>query len=60
MLGPIDYRAFLLRVGAPEDEDEVLASLGKPSDDGIGEFLPSAFLMRPRLALLDGQCRVDE
>lgn len=56
----VDEGAFLLRIGAPEDEDEVLASGGEGVDDGIGEGLPALALVGAGLVGLDGEGRVEQ
>src|SRR5262249_55368447 len=46
MSSPIDDRALLLRVTAPQHEDDPFTLLVQDLDDAIGERFPTASLMR--------------
>ena len=50
----VDERAFFLRVGSPEDEDEIFAFGGKGVDDGVGEDFPALALVGSCLVGFDG------
>ena len=54
------HRAFLLRVAAPKQENEVFALRRQPCDDRVGEGLPALSLVGTRLVGADGERGVEE
>ena len=56
----VDDGALLLRVPAPEEEDDSLATVGQLADRAVGELLPALARVRGGLAGGDGEHRVQQ
>ena len=56
----VDKRALLLCIRTPENEDKMLAALGKRADDCVGEHFPALVLVASRAMRRDGQRRVEK
>ena len=60
MFAPIDEGPFLLGIGSPKDEHQMLPLLGQNTDGGIGKFLPTLALVRACLMGTDGECGIEQ
>ena len=60
MLTAVDHPSFLLRIAAPEHEDQTLSPIRQSLDGCIGEGLPALALMRTCLASLDGESGIEK
>src|SRR4029079_7337294 len=60
VLGAVDERRLLLRVAAPQHEDDRRLARIDLADDRVGELLPAAVAVRGGAAHLDRQHAVEE
>ena len=60
MLRICDEARLCTRIAAPEQKDHRLLALVQVHDDRIGELLPAHAVMRIRLSVADGQCRIEQ
>ena len=60
MACPVDDRALVLRLAAPQDKDKILALAVQRGNHRVGKGLPSLALMRSGAPVLDGETGIEK